>query len=330
MTLLKLLTLIHTLYKRVWLSLLICFSVFLLAFIYGTTNQPQDFNFIDFTILDQQIRRSNNLRNVDVLITGDSSGLSAIDPISLEKHFKKKFQVLSTMGVVGPLGHIKLIENYLKNNPRLETLVFIWAPNSLRSTTPWEKHAIQGVRRTRNIYNLGRAVLREKVFGGILSPTLEGEWLQYYLNSTNMINLLNKQHGTLIFPGTLVVSEPKMPYSYSISGNIKRKLREVRARLEELPIDKIFLAIIPIGHYQYYPTAETLRKRLTLNIQRLLGLPKESLLETPISLPNELYSNITHFNVKGRTVFTQILRKSLLKTLCNSNVKTSEECANIL
>ena len=48
-----------------------------------------------------------------MLITGDSSGLSAIDPVHLEKQFNKKFQVLSTMGVVGPLGHIKLIDNYL-------------------------------------------------------------------------------------------------------------------------------------------------------------------------------------------------------------------------
>ena len=241
MTFSNLSTLIHALYKRVWLSLVICFSVFLLAFIYGTTNKPQGFNFMDFIILDQQIRRSNNLRNVDVLITGDSSGLSAIDPISLEKQFKKKFQVLSTMGVVGPLGHVKLIENYLKNNPHLETLVIIWAPLSLTATTPWEKHVFQGMWPTRNIYQHGRAVLREKLFGGILNPPMEGDWHQYYVNSTNLINLMNKQQGTLYFPGRMhTTKNPERKKDYPISQLIEGKLRKARVMLKNLPIDKFF------------------------------------------------------------------------------------------
>ena len=188
MTFLKLSTLILTIFKRVWLSLLICLSVFLLAVIYGTTNEPLSFNYSDYIILDQQIRRSNNLRNVDVLITGDSSGISAIDPILLEKQFKKEFQVLSTMAFLGPLSHIKLIENYLKNNSLLETLVIIWSP-ALDQSTPWEKYIFQETWATRNIYQVGRAVIRGKVFGEILSLPIA----PYFINRSNLINLINKQ-----------------------------------------------------------------------------------------------------------------------------------------
>jgi len=328
MTILKLFTLIYILFKRVWLSLLIFFSVFFLAVIYGSKSEPLSFNYSDFVILDQQIRRSKSLRNVDVLITGDSSGISAIDPILLEKQFKKEFQVLSTMAFLGPLGQIKLIENYLKSNPPLETLVIIWAP-ALDQNIPWEKYAFQEMWPTRNIYQVGRAVLRGKVFGEILSPPIE----PFLINRTNLINLINKQQGTLTSPTSLApANNPKLnkPHDYAISRPNEASLRKAKVMLRELPIEKIYLAILPLPDIYHNPALEAPRKQFILKLQKILGLPKEALLEMPFSLPYELYSNKNHFNDKGRTVYTQIFRKSLLKAICKSNRKTSQECTNIL
>ena len=107
-----------------------------------------------------------------------------------------------------------------------------------------------------------------------------------------------------------VMSNMKNGEIYAVESN----LTKARFKLMELPIDKIFLAITPMPdrHYDLPPEA---REQFILKLQKLLGLPKDSLLETPLSLPYELYSDSSHFNGKGRAVFTKILRHSLLNAL---------------
>jgi hypothetical protein len=142
---------------------------------------------------------------------------------------------------------------------------------------------------------------------------------------------MNKQQGTLYFPGKMHTTiNPERKKDYPISQLIEGKLRKARVMLKKLPIDKVFLAILPRPDIYDNLTSEAHRKQFILNLQRILGLQKESSLEMPLILPTELYSNESHLNEKGRTVFTSIFRKSLLNALCKSNIKASEECTNLL
>lgn len=329
-------TLIYIALKRLWLSLLFCFSVFLLAFVYGKINEPP-FASVDYIFIKKQFERSINLRNVNMILAGDSSGVSGIDPISLEKQFKTmKVQVLSSAIFVGPLGHIILAENYLKNNHHLDILVIIWSPLALSSSQsfPWESFILNGTGgQLRTISRLGRAVLREKLFLGLLNPPFPGIAGQVYVNGENFRNKIDEQHGTLVYPTrktAINIPSPQIPYDYSLSSAVESNLRKASFKLKELSINKIFLIITPIPNGLYDPKSETRRKQLISKIQKLLRLPRKSLLEIPPSLPNELYSDPHHFNGNGRTIFTQIFKKSLSNALCKSNIKTSKECANTL
>ena len=335
MTFSKLVTLIYISLKRLWLSLLICFSVFLLAFVYGTTNDPPS-AYIDYILLKEQFNRSTNLRNVNMIMTGDSSGFAAFDPIFLEKQFKTmQVQVLSSVAFVGPLGHILMAENYLKNNHHLDILVIAWSPFSTSSSSfPWESYVLNGTgAKIRTISRLGRAVLWEKLFLGFLNPLIPGEWGRIYVSGENFINALNEQNGTVAYPSSKTViniPSPQKHYDYNLSSAFESSLRKARFVIKELPIDKVFLVITPMPDGYYGQTPEAPRKQFISKIQNLLGLPSESLLEIPPSLPNELFSDPSHLNEKGRTVFTSIFKKSLLNGLCKSNIKTSEECTNLL
>lgn len=305
-----------------------------MAFVYGTRNNPP-FAAIDFVFMKHQFDRSVNLRNVDMIVIGDSSGLAAIDPISLEKQFKAiKVQVLSSAVLVGPLGHILMAENYFKSNHHLDTLVLVWTPLAFSvQSLPWEPFILNGTGGPiRTIFKFGRAVLREKLFLGFLNSPFPGEWGRMYVSGDEYRNKIDEQHGTVIFPERktrLDFTGPRKPYDYILSSIVESSIRKAGAKLKGLSVDKIFLAFTPMPNGKYDPKPEVSRKQFILKIQKLLRLPRESLLETPPTFPDELFSDPSHLNEKGRVAFTEILKNSLLNASCKSNIKTSDECSKL-
>ena len=332
MAFLKPITLLYFALRRIWGAILVFISVFLIAFIYGAENEPP-YAYLDRIHVKQQFERSLKLRDVNLIVTGDSSGFSGVDPALLEKQFKAmRVQSLSSAGLVGPLGHMLLVENYLKSNHHLDILLIIWTPLALSlPNLPWESSIIQETGgQIRAIPRLGRAVLRDKLFWGYLNPPFPGKWAQMYGDREIYKNFVDEQHGTVIFPvrkTSLNNPVPWKPYDYKLSRPVESSLRRARAKLRQLSIGKIFLAFTPMPYGRYDPDPENYRKQFMLNIQNLIGLPKESILDIPPSLPDEFYSDPYHLNGKGRLAFTQLLNNSLLNSLCELDVEVSEKCA---
>lgn len=317
---------------RLWLAAVLCALWIAALALLGLTGPLAPYGG-DYAIVDEQIRRSHALGATDVLLLGDSSGLTAVDPAVLSRELAgRSVEMLSVIGPVRPPGYARLLRNYLDRGLAPEAAIFVLHPFALMhaydeakdgSTLAavledrWPSDGFPGdLRRALNRY----------LFAGLLEEPLAGTFGALYGNGRELRGALAAAHGSVAHPGKPMPgaapgTEPRAAagpakIDYRLGDDGRRSLERMRDILAPVRgTVPIFVAFAPVPASIAGEKEAGARSRLLHDVVRILGLPPEHALELPVSLPDEQMVDPTHAGAPGRAAFSTRIAPLLQRVL---------------
>jgi hypothetical protein len=266
---------------------------------------------LEDVIVSRQLSRAAQLRDLDVLVIGDSSALMGLDIPRLSKRLGKRVESLALIGVVGPLGLAHMAERVAANG-RIPTLVFLLHGNSLRLSgreilSEYERWALTDVRPSRGLVTEMRDVAYQVLRARLAPIPFPGSWGQAYGFAADLRAAIDAGHGSLIDPNHEAVPAAG-PYLFSISSAVDERLEAAGRRLRALPVDHLLVGITPLPASLAGPHTSESRSAALVQLQKRLG---GDTLATPLTLPTESFANQTHPDAIGRALFTESLAREL-------------------
>lgn len=309
---------------RLWLALALCAAVAVALRLLVPEGSLPPYGG-DHAIVDEQIARSRTIGATDVLILGDSSGLTGIDPEVVSRRLGgRSVEMLSVIGPVRPPGYARLLRNYLDRGLPLEAAIFVLHPFALMhrfdEAKATELAAVLSGRWPSDgaIGDLRRAINRY-VFGGLLETPLPGSSGAFYGNDRELRAYLERTHGSFIHPGTpMHAHDVPVPakIDYRLGEDGRTSVEHMRAVLgPALATAPIYLAFAPVPASIAGETEAGSRERLLRQVVQLLGLPPERALLLPPALPDDLMVDPTHASARGRASYSAHVAPLLAKKL---------------
>jgi len=317
---------------RLWLAAALCALWIAALALLGLTRPLAPYGG-DHAIVDEQILRSRALGATDVLLLGDSSGLTAVDPVVLSRELGgRSCEMLSVIGPVRPPGYARLLRNYLDRSMPLEAAIFVLHPFALMHAYDESRDGstLAAVLEDRwpseGFAGDLRCALNRHLFAGLLEEPLAGSFGVLYGNGRELRRALSEAHGSVVHPGKPLPgaapgSEPNAAaepaaIDYRLSDDGRRSLEHMRDILApvrgKVPI---FVAFAPVPASIAGEKEAGARSRLLREVVRILGLPPERALELPASLPDEQMVDPTHAAAPGRAAFSARIAPLLQRVL---------------
>jgi hypothetical protein len=235
----------------------------------------------------------------------------------LEQLTGKRTLNLATLSYVRLDDHLRLLRNYITNNPSAQTVVLLMHPESLRlASRPSYFHDVldsyfaqrddgvpaeSRILRLLNVYSF-----RNRLLTRALPVPLPSEYGQYYGFNLNLWDHLTEHNGSALDPHIY----PKTPPSGNPEYRLAPQLEAV-SRLFRPPANtRLIVGITPSpADYVYRNHSETCRAMLATWSQWLSADP--SLTNLPFVLPPTHFATTTHLNGRGVSEYTQLLADQL-------------------
>ena len=282
---------------------------------------------VEGSIVTEQINRSKSIRNADIIIIGDSSALMGTDPALFKKLTKgKKVESLATLGWVGPRGYAALLENYLQNNKKIDTVIFLIAGASMEvdeatfSNTGYEK-TVTGAASPSSLKNRltgARNFLFYNTIDRAVDMPLPGSYGKYYGFDSRLRKHMRDHNGSLIDPNALQKTGTG-EYRFKLSDAFIPRCATFNKLILSGKVKHTYLAVAPLPEFLSGNATIASRKRAISSLTKLTGISPGMVLNTPVSLPDKYFATTTHLNENGKRYFTELLYRNFAKTPGHNN-----------
>lgn len=278
-------------------------------------------NTIDWVILNTQIERSHSTPSPDILIVGDSSGLTGIDAPLLDSLLDNThIESLSSIASVGPRGYLKLAQNCSRRGTRIPILLLVVHGESLRRRADHQREeaiVMDDAWPQRPFLPGARTVLNGTLFGNRLDPPLPGDWGRFYGPRSGLSRYLRTHQGSAVDP--LLAHPSASAYRYVLFPAIRARLARFANLLPSAGVDRLLVILAPIPESMVDPLTLETRHSVLREIQSLLNLNADQWVSTPVSMPDHYFCTPTHLNQSGRKRFTRRLAERLTQALETTN-----------
>lgn len=290
----------------------------------------------DHTIVDAQMRRSRTIGEVDLLVLGDSSGLTAIDPVRLSEHLGgASVEMLSVIGPVRAPGYARLLRNYLERGLTARAVLFVLQPLSLMHAfdpdAEGEMHVVLAGRwESAGVLEDARRAINFHVLRGVLDEPFPGSFGALYGNGLGLRGFIEASHGSMVHPlaagagapGAAAArrdrERPRGALDYRLVEDGRASLAHMRQVLDGAPASRILVAFAPLPASLGGEKEAGARARMLAEVVALLGLPPDSAIELPPSLPDEQMVDFTHASGSGRAAYTDAIAPAVARVLGES------------
>jgi hypothetical protein len=271
-----------------------------------------------FAIIDEQMRRSHQLGETDVLLLGDSATLYGVDPQVVSAGLgDARVESLAAIGPVRPPGYVKLFANHLAHRPSPPLALLILHPLGLMDALPAHKRgemrAVLHDGWERSPFMTGaRQGINRWLFGGFLEEPLEGAHGRLYGNARLLGHALRSGRGGLANPLTVPLATPPAAAAqrgaeYVLHADGRRDLEAAGTLLQGVDTSRLYVGMAPVpASLATEPEARSRAELLTATLA-LLGLPPDHAVALPRSLPNAEFVDFTHLGAAGRRRYSEEL-----------------------
>ena len=280
--------------------------------------------------IDTQLQRIKNIPTGAVIVIGDSTCLTNLDPATAERKANipgLRVEALCIFASYFPDGHMEMLHKYLaaEKKPRMIVHLFhnrslyrlserggaiISSPiarpvNNRPSFKTWE----DATRPLRNIY--------AKLF---YTPITLSRYGEYYGGMENILEFLRENRGTFITPapqiyrsaaGDLPVGALEDTLAYDISPLYGPAGDQLNSDLESIGRDRYFAYISPnprdIENSKTIKNRENFAKAYAIKN----GLSREQIFWSKTYYPRSLYADAIHMDERGRQIFSIDFGKDL-------------------
>lgn len=284
----------------------------------GAALRPPPIYNMDRIMLDQQMSRSRTALAADIVVTGDSSGLTSVDARALGDGLGgRRVEILSCLGNVGPAGYAKLIKDQVETGGGLRTALFLFHPLPLTrsfGSLLEEQAVIRGRWPERPFFEMAADVANDQLFDGWLRPLFPGAWGRFYGTGRNLRRFMLENHGGLIDPANkrpCSDERTRQEIGYELSPEAQDSLAQARAFLAEARVGRILVGVSAVPQCLARERDPSARRELALRLAAALGLESTDVIEPPASLPDSLFVGVTHLTPQGRQAYTQALGLAL-------------------
>ncbi len=276
-------------------------------------------NGVEGNIVLQQMKRSHELRDLDILVIGDSSALMGIDAVEFGHKTNQRVESLATLGWVGPLGYAKLIGNYLKSNGSIPCVILALNNVSLQveektyRETGYEMWVLRDVVSKKPDYSQANLleIIKSDPFNRLIDMPLPGKYGEYYGFESNLRKTIENGNGSMIDPNEMPPLKNPEPLVIAMTPPFVSRLPHLKNALHDRRIGKVYIAITPTPHSMASAKTKDSFDKSLVSLGKQLDLPEDSLLDTPYELPDRYFATGSHLNKTGRAHYTRAVYQAL-------------------
>jgi hypothetical protein len=299
-----------------WPQLVVAAALLLVTALARLSNAAGWPALLDDIVFRAQAERALRISRFDLLVVGDSSGLTGVDPTWLGQLMGRRVEILSTMAVVGPVGHSLLATRALPRGAPEASIVF--SMNALgvqqdgKTFPKWEglldatRQRERLVEQPAAIRDWGFKFASEQVF----HLPLPGSYGRAYGWPRDLVEHVEREHGSMADPNRLTQC-PDTPIHFKLSAAVTHGLGQFREALSRFPGLRLELLVTPSPAPCVSADFEGERARALADVLPVLGLTEDEVLSTPHVLPIEMFATATHLNPLGRARLTQAMASSM-------------------
>jgi hypothetical protein len=279
----------------------------------------------DETILVVQHRAGHSMDPADLILVGDSSCLTGVDPVQLATHLPGR-PVPLNLGLVITLPlstYAELAGVFAERNAgTLRWVVLLVTPAKLGSTEFSEGHLStwrglgmgeDGLQLTDPIHPalsvLGVDVIRRRLLPHFAQRPLGGSGAVHYGFPTGVAAHLVRHRGSIIDHGVYRPERRPSRTAFSLDSGLEEPSRAFRRLLP--PNMRLAAGLTPLP--ESHVGREHRRRQVELLEEWNEWLGADLLLtELPARLPDGLFASGAHLNAKGQQVYARLLGRALV------------------
>ncbi len=302
--------------------LLLLAALFHLAAAAGWLPAPRPTLDMDRTLLIHQADSSRSAQDAAVILVGDSSCLMDVSAEDLTRHLGQSALNLGLLSYLDLPSFGILVRNCAHANPeRLETVVLLLHPESLRLQTPSAYHRAQledylagrDARATVGIAGrlqtaLGANLARGRLVARLIPTPLSGVYGRFYGFTHDFSRWLRAHRGSAIDPQRFDRTKAQGNAEYRLAQRLESESRLFRQCVPSGV--RLVVGLTPVPRSFVGPDHEATCARILE--QWAKWLKADAVLDgLPASMPDELFASVTHLTGEGQTLFTQRLAAEL-------------------
>ncbi|HNU98457.1 MAG: hypothetical protein KA191_09690 [Verrucomicrobia bacterium] len=273
---------------------------------------------MDRTLLIHQADSSRSAQDATVILIGDSSCLMDVSASDLTRHLGQPTLNLGLLSYLDLPSFGILVRNYAHANPeRLETVVLLLHPESLRLQAPSAYHRAQledylagrdahtaGGIGGRLQTALGAILVRGRLEARVIPAPLSGVYGRFYGFTRDFSRWLGAHRGSAIDPQRFDRTRAQGNAEYRLAPRLESESRLLRQCVPSGV--RLVVGLTPAPRSFVRPDHEATCARILEQLAKWLKADAV-LAGLPASMPDELFASVTHLTGEGQTLFTQRL-----------------------
>jgi len=273
---------------------------------------------MDRTLLIHQADSSRSAQDATVILIGDSSCLMDVSASDLTRHLGQPTLNLGLLSYLDLPSFGILVRNYAHANPeRLETVVLLLHPESLRLQAPSAYHRAQledylagrdahtaGWIGGRLQTALGAILVRGRLEARVIPAPLSGVYGRFYGFTRDFSRWLGAHRGSAIDPQRFDRTRAQGNAEYRLAPRLESESRLLRQCVPSGV--RLVVGLTPAPRSFVRPDHEATCARILEQLAKWLKADAV-LAGLPASMPDELFASVTHLTGEGQTLFTQRL-----------------------
>lgn len=273
---------------------------------------------MDRTLLIHQADSSRSAQDATVILIGDSSCLMDVSASDLTRHLGQPTLNLGLLSYLDLPSFGILVRNYAHANPgRLETVVLLLHPESLRLQAPSAYHRAQledylagrDAHTARGIGGrlqtaLGAILVRGRLEARVIPAPLSGVYGRFYGFTRDFSRWLGAHRGSAIDPQRFDRTRAQGNAEYRLAPRLESESRLLRQCVPSGV--RLVVGLTPAPRSFVRPDHEATCARILEQLAKWLKADAV-LAGLPASMPDELFASVTHLTGEGQTLFTQRL-----------------------
>ena len=289
----------------------------------------------------EQMTRARAIGPVDILFVGDSACLMGIDFQMLSARLSRRVELMCAIGYLGPAGYGRLIKAFLENGGSFRHLVLAMHPDLMIRDPSWD-FWIQFVDNDGPLLQapFSRALfhafhfVEAKVLRPFVRLPMKGAFGLFYGSVENLQQGV-RETGSMVDPGsglnyarlqefvksTRSYERPKVLlnkycerfHQEMPNERFSATLPVFRSNLKQVSDKAAYFLIMPLPDNCIDERIMAGSATITSTILDGIGSPPSHLIEGPLMQPAPYFSTVTHLNIYGRELYTNILADLLTK-----------------